>query len=128
MTEDATASASAPPAAQIDVTLPTVSYFWTRLFSWIFSVAIVAIWTFAIYKGATNVWPYCAALSLIVAIYVAGARATDIVQIVQSSGIIRAAQATAGAVTAAANAAGALVGAVRPGAGGPPPPQDDERG
>lgn len=116
MADDSTASASAPPAAQIDVTMPTVSYFWTRLFSWIFSVAIVAIWTFAIYKGATNVWPYCTALSLIVAIYVAGARATDIVQIVQSSGIIRAAQATAGAVTAAADAASQIAGRIAPGA------------
>ena len=129
MADDATATATAPPAAPIDVNLPTPSFFWTRWFCWVSgAVVLYLLYLSIIHNRPEFAWPLAAIFALILFLYVGGARAVDVVQLVQSSGIIRAAQATAGAVTAAANAAGALVGAVRPGASGAPPPQDDERG
>lgn len=109
-----TASASAPPAATIDVTLPKVDWKMRRIFCWVGGLAVLALWAFAIYARAGNVWPYCAALMGFVFVYVVGATSTEIVQLVQSSGIIRAAQATSTAITTAAEAAGSLAGRVLP--------------
>ncbi len=116
-----TASSSAPPAAPVDVSMPKPSLFWTRLFSWAVAVATLALWYSAIGKGSANVWPYCTTVCFLIFAYVLGARATDVVQLVQSSGIIRAAQATATAVTNAADAATAIVHQVVPAAANPTP-------
>jgi hypothetical protein len=111
-----TASATAtPPAPSIDISLPKPSLFWTRLFTWVFSAGLLAALFVAITHGQPAfAWPIAALLGLLAMFYVGGARAVDIVSIVQSSGIIRAAQSATGAVQAAADAATNIVHQVLP--------------
>lgn len=111
----ATASASAPPAPTIDVTLPKVDWKMRRFFCWGVAAVLLGLIGYAIFKGQPAfAWPLVAVLGLDVMFYVGGATSTEIVQLVQSSGIIRAAQATAGAVTAAAEGVTAIAGRVLP--------------
>lgn len=129
MTEPAapTASASAtPPAPSVDVSLPKPSYFWTRLYTWVVSAALLGLMYLAITRGQPAFAVTLGALlGLFAFLYIGGGRAVDIVQIVQSSGIIRAAQSASTAVTAAADAAGQVIARIAPQtppivAGGPP--------
>lgn len=114
MTEPASTHVSAPPASPVDVSLQTPSFRWTRLFTWAVTAAVLALWWHAIGKGSANVWPYCVVICLVTFTYVAGARATDWIQLVQSSGIIRAAQAASTAISTAADGVGALADRVLP--------------
>lgn len=117
-TASSTTTTAPASAASVDVSLPKVSWIWRRWFCWILGAALVGALFVAIAKGQPAfAWPIAALLGLDMMFYVGGATTTEIVQLVQSSGIIRAAQATSSAVQAAADAASAIAGRV----GGAPP-------
>lgn len=115
MTETTASVAASPPAPSADVRLHQPSFFWTRLYTWAFSVGLLSALFVAITRSQPAfAWPIAALLGLLISAYVLGARAVDIVSIVQSSGLLRAAQATATAVTNVANTVSTVAGAVLP--------------
>lgn len=117
-TASSTTTATPAAAASVDVSLPKVSWTWRRWFCWIIGAALVAALFVAIAKGQPAfAWPIAALLGLDMMFYVGGATTTEIVQLVQSSGIIRAAQSASTAVQAAADAATNIANRV----GGAPP-------
>lgn len=112
MTDTVTIEANPPP---VHAQLPAPNLFWTRLFTWVFAGGLLAALFAAIQHGQPAfAWPIAALIGLLAMFYVGGARAVDIVSIVQSSGIIRAAQAAATTVATAADAATNLVHQVLP--------------
>lgn len=119
MTDASTASASAtPPSGSVDVTLPQASWFWRRWFCWVIAAALMVSLFVAIAHGQPAfAWPIAALLGLDMMFYVGGATATDMVHLIQSSGIIRAAQSASAAVASVADTVSDVAGRVLPAAG-----------
>lgn len=113
---DTTASVTTtPPAPSTDVTLHKPSFFWTRTYTWAYDAVLAYTLVLAVLNHQPAfAWPIVSVMVVSRILYVGGARGVDIVSILSSTGIIRAAQSAATAVTNVANTVGGLAGQLAP--------------